>query len=414
MRSFRPLGRLALGVTIAVPAARGVYLLFILSLARVYGASGLADGAFFVAGVFALVTSAVASLSEAVLIPALYRAAASGSDAALLRYMRRYLWLTTVLASALALLWLHGRWPSMPRDLSALCLMPMMAASTAINVARLVSQGRLLSSQMGHGLAGIVVVPAVYVWTASQTHIVVLLLGYEALRWLMTVIMAQRTYLGTAIAVVSASQRQQLWQAALGQLGSYVVSALPPVIGLYLARGMGHGVVSMLEYINRLWSAGTLIFVGYLLYIFNRFNQIRQEAGDAAYVQRSVWRMFWFSLCAIPLAIAACAVLAHVWFSRATWSSVQLQVWIESAALCFLALPAYLVGMIYVRWANSALQVRAIFAAVSAYLVAYLLTVSWTYRIGLPGLVMAFVIGQYAQLWVLSRCVQLTPKAVQS
>ncbi len=399
LKSWRQVGWVSLGV----PAARGVYLLFVMSLARVYGASGLADAAFFVAGMLALVTSALSGISDAVLIPALLRAEHEVEAAARLRFVQRRLWAGAVVLTAATVLFLHLRWPGMPAWLYALAALPLMAVSTAIQVAQMVRHGRLLRSQAGHFVAGLVLIPCVYIGVPSPSRIVALLLGYEALRWLSTLGLSAAGSRPVDRVALPQEQQRQLWRAALGQLGSYMLSALPGLISLYLARGMDHGLVSMLEYLNRLWAAATLVFAGYLLYLMSRFKAVLQEDIDAAYVQRSVQRILVMSLIALPCAWGGCVFLAYFWFDPRVWSAPQLHLWIASSAIYFLALPAYLVGMIYVRWANMSMQTRVVFTAVLLNLVGYLGAIILLHGAGLKGLVLSFVVGQYVQCAVLYR-----------
>lgn len=382
-------------------ASRGTYLLFILCLARIYGASGTTDPVFVVAATMSLFSSLLVGLSDAVSSAALHRARLAGREHLLLHYLYPRYILLAVGFGLVASVWLHFR-QSMSVMLYSLSVLPLLVGINSLFAARLVAAGRLQRSQLSYLPAGMVVIPAVFLMPHSQSAIITLMILFELIRGLF--FWWQLADTGDYPGTVKAKQNGEFdWvmRPAVGQLTSHAISAMPPLIGLYIAQSYGNGYASLLEYLNKLWVAVLLLFSGYLLHLFYRFNAQVHDHIDHAYIQRSVCRMLVVSLLMVPVVPLGCWFLMSYWFRSDGWAEALRHSWVPAGFIYSLALPAYLVGLIFVRLANARLQSRPILLTVSANLIAYVFVVSISWKLGVIGLALAHVAGQYAQLAIL-------------
>ncbi len=399
--------RQGLKFTLIVPASRAGYLLLVLCLARVYGARGIADQVFLAAGMVALVSMGMAVVIDAIAIPTLYRMQnLRDQEIFIADFTRKVLFwagLGAVLALAAFVMWMHAHQRRLSPSVMALVLLPLISASAALYSARWVVRGAIVRPQLGHVLASMVCIPGVFILPPSAPSVVLIMLAYELLRWWLS-----RTLFSLAAPLqvadasptsISTSLDESQRGALELQVLSYFIASLPFLIGLLSASAISPGSISMLSYLNRLWSACVLMFSGFLLYVLTWFQ--RAERRRLQSVDRLAGLSLLVGLAVIPGLVLVCWVLSNFWFDRSVWSESQKTLWMQAVPIYFMAIPAYLSGMIYVRAANAQHRHWPIFWASCACLGTYAGVLFWPAKLSFSALAWAHLGGQYAQMLVL-------------
>ena len=400
--------RQGLKFTLVVPASRAGYLLLVLCLARVYGARGIADQVFLAEGMIALVSMGMAVVIDAVAIPALYRMQNFQDQELFIRDFTCKVMFWACLGAALALacfvMWMHTHQQKLSTSVIALALLPPISASAAIYSARWVVQGAIIRPQLGHVFASVVCIPGVFILPPSASAVVVIMLAYELLRWLLSRSLFYLSSPARAVSRISPAATSMSVDA--GQKGalelqvmSYFIASLPFLLGLLSASRISPGSISMLSYLNRLWSACILMFSGFLLYVLTWFQ--REESRQLRSVDRLAGISWLVGLAVVPGLVFACWILSSFWFDRSVWSDSQRALWLQAVPIYFMAIPAYLSGMIYVRAANAQHRHWPIFWASCVNLGVYAGVLWWQARLSFNALAWAHLGGQFSQMMVL-------------
>ena len=242
-------------------------------------------------------------------------------------------------------------------DVSVLsfALLPLLLLPSAMLGQLLNVQGKTHASAMAP-LAGMVVA-AVVLLVASQGGywLALVLVAYELGRYVWLVLAAKELSMarGCRISVKASGHELELGnyrELIVWQLLAGLLMGLVPLINLYFANHIGHGAITMVEYVSRLWNLAPLLLSGPLTYLSLALSRMAAENDiKPAFLHRNALSLFGLgALIVMPLVVFRMPFIDFL-YGVSGLSHSQRQDMADLLALFLLGAPLYVAGLAYVR-----------------------------------------------------------------
>ncbi len=269
-------------VTLVGLAARGVHLLFFVSLGNRFGADTLTDAVFFLQAPLLVLVAVTAGAADAVVMPAVHRALGSGCPQLLTRALIRRGLVVLLPLTALVLFLareIHGNCGI--RLLLILMPVPALAVVSAVRMGELNALGKYRAAVLGPLYGGLVSIPLVWLLPRIPESFAAVLLLFEVGR-AGGLSLHRRPYPVQEHSTLGAETRRLLnWvlRGALLQAVASFCAALNPMVDVLFARMLPTGAVTHVEYANRLWNMVPLLLSGHLVIAYGRMSR-RAASGS--------------------------------------------------------------------------------------------------------------------------------------
>lgn len=295
-------------VTLVNLAARGVHLLFFLSLGNRFGADTLTDAVIFLQAPLLVLVAVTGGAADAVVMPAVHRALRNGCPRHLARGLISRALAVLLPLTAMALFVareIHGNGGI--RLLAVLMPVPCLAAVSAVRTGELNALGKYRAAVLGPLYGSLLSIPFVWLLPRIPESFALVLLLFEVGR-AMGLSLHKRSYPAQGSSTKEAETRLLLkWAlrgASLQSLASFC-AALNPMVDVLFARILQTGAITHVEYANRLWNMVPLLLSGHLVIAYGRMSR---RAAVGAVSPRAVHTQA-LKLGAAALAISLLAIL---------------------------------------------------------------------------------------------------------
>lgn len=384
----------AMTLTAVHLVARFAHLLVYLGIGNVFGANSSTDSVLLLQAPLLVIMAVTSGAADMVVMPVMHRAAKEGCDVGLPRML--LLWalkwvvpisLTTVLIS---LLWLgEASWHV------ALILLPLpwLSTSSVVFQGILNAQGRYHLAALGPLFGALIAAPLFWL-PASAITLAMILVAVEVGRFISLGGFVYKQFsAGSGSYAQSALMSWAIKGSSWQSFGS-LCAALNILIHTLFANSLGTGVVTQIEYANRLWNMVPLLFAGPLTLLHAGFSR---AAAAKTLALPHIHRMAFFLLGAAT-SIAIAFYFSADWIVRLLYgggemTSSTIQSLGDILGIYFLCAIPFVPGMVYVKALSSQGRTRVIsLIAASSVPLNVVLTLLFVSFSGSLGIALAFLL----------------------
>jgi peptidoglycan biosynthesis protein MviN/MurJ (putative lipid II flippase) len=336
-----------------------------------------------------------AGTAEAIVMPALHRAAEGAERASIGGRLARFAIQWTLPGSVIVGCAAWALRPgASPQVVCLLLPIPVLGALSAVQISIQNAEDHLhsavLSPIYGALLGGAVLwaLPKNAVGLAGA--LVLFELGRTIGLWLG---MGAPHGLQSAITKVRSANEAIAWalRRTMPQATAVLLASLGPMVDIFFASRLDHGAITTTEYANRLWNAVPLLFSGVLI---DRYSAWSREAAVGSAFQSDVVKatktVFWMAIGATLLSMAAVWPVIDLVYGFGSLDESGKRRLSLQICMYLLGVPFFVPGIMFARALNAIGAVRAL---TSAALLGCVLNVMLDWGLsalfGLPGIGLA-------------------------
>lgn len=395
-------------VSLLIPLCKAMPFFLTIYVGFAIGVSTESDHAFMVLSIVAIACAIMNGIADTSAIPVVHQAKRLGCERSIsYRYLRgmiaRSLPLTLILAPTLAYFY------DAQNTVLLLSILPILfsISSSAFNI--LITRNQHVGCILPPILAAMVATSIDHIFQRDLQRIATLMLVFEATRALLYYVFLQRSLAKLKDAHPPEQQLlKKAWKTGYVLVFGSAAAATMPTLSIHFADTTGAGMATLMEYTNKIWSASTLAFSGYLTHQFNKIS-----AHHGSLTLKIIDRL---SITAFLLSIPTTVLLyTLLWYATSTYGVGTLttsskQTLLTLAGILFCSVPIYVAGMIYVKTINSHFNTWPLTqTAIVALALHTIASASLVSKLGVSGICYSLAITQVASTYMLRKSLIRSP-----